>query len=90
MEEGIIMNNEVIKFIETFQNNSNTDDKSFWFSFILHRRFQDSVIMYDPKANHFGTKIGNVIYDHTGDVTEKYNWKDWEMYSSPKVEYQSA
>ena len=28
-------------------------------------------------SNHFGTKINGRVYDITGDVTFKYEWKPW-------------
>ena len=37
-------------------------------------------IMYDDIANHFGCKIYDRVYDITGDVTDKYNWKVWNEF----------
>ena len=76
---------EVSKFIDRF-NPASEDVKSvfldgccYWFAFILRHRFftEDSEIMYDPVANHFGTRIEDEIYDITGDVTNKYQWMPW-------------
>lgn len=65
--------------IETF-----TCGCCFWFAFILHERFydpnawnQDLEIMYDQIENHFGCRIDGIVYDITGDVTEKYKWETW-------------
>lgn len=33
--------------------------------------------MYDEIENHFGTKVNGRVYDITGDVTFKYEWKAW-------------
>ena len=33
--------------------------------------------MVDYVANHFGCKIGDRVYDITGDVTCKYGWEAW-------------
>ena len=35
--------------------------------------------MIDYIANHFGCNINNKVYDITGDVTDKYNWKYWSF-----------
>ena len=35
-------------------------------------------IMYDQVANHFGCRIDNRVYDITGDVTDNYNWEEYE------------
>ena len=51
----------------------------YWFAFILHTRFacENPTIMIDYVAAHFGCKIGEKVYDITGDVTEKYRWETW-------------
>lgn len=36
--------------------------------------------MYDPVANHFAAEIDGVVYDITGDVTERYNMVPWDSY----------
>lgn len=33
--------------------------------------------MYDQVENHFGCRIGDIVYDITGDVTNKYKWETW-------------
>lgn len=52
----------------------------YWFAFILKERFRGH-ISYDPVANHFGCWIDYHIYDITGDVTNKYNWVNWNWYT---------
>jgi hypothetical protein len=39
--------------------------------------------MYDEIANHFGTMIGDKVYDITGDVTDHYLWKPWHLIEDP-------
>lgn len=80
------MDNQVINFINHFNPESEdviavfSNGCCYWFAFILRHRFfmDDSEIMYDPIANHFGTRVGDVVYDITGDVTDKYKWKPWQ------------
>jgi hypothetical protein len=74
--------NEVLKFISHFNNSSEvvtsfTCGNCYWFSFILSGRFPEGDVMYDDVANHFGYMIDNEVYDITGVVTDKYNWKVW-------------
>lgn len=61
--------------IETF-----TCGCCYWFAHILHTRFSDSSIVYDPVYNHFVTKIGDKLFDITGDVTDKYNVVEWDSF----------
>ena len=56
----------------------------YWFAYILLERFydidawnEDVELMYDQVENHFGCRIDGVVYDITGDVTDKYNWETW-------------
>ena len=79
------MHSQVMAFISRF-NPGSEDVKSvfnegccYWFAFILRHRFytDDSEIMYAPIENHFGTRIEDIIYDITGDVTDKYKWIPW-------------
>ena len=52
----------------------------YWFAKILYDRFSlthGAVLMYDEVWNHFGTKVNGRVYDITGDVTSKYEWKPW-------------
>jgi hypothetical protein len=76
--------NEVDNFLKRFHVSSNIDDTfttgcCYWFAFVLYVRFlsKGSILMYDEIANHFGTKIDGIVYDITGNVSDKYKWKDW-------------
>lgn len=76
---------QVDRFIHRFHEHETTDDTfqygcCYWFAFILFRRFlaDGAKIMYDEVENHFGTWIGGSVYDITGNVTQKYNWKPWD------------
>lgn len=76
---------EVAQFLQRFHSSENiTEVFSFgccyWFAKILYDRFATTIgatIMYDEVENHFGTRISGRIYDITGDVTSKYEWKPW-------------
>ena len=72
-------------FIQRFHEHDRTDDTfqfgcCYWFAYILFRRFlrDGARIMYDQVANHFGTQIFGRVYDITGDVTNKYNWEQFD------------
>ena len=39
------------------------------------------MVMYASIDNHFGTMICGRVYDITGDVTDKYEWKPWLEFS---------
>ena len=84
------MHDEVMRFISRFTQggaNQGTIDTftcgcCYWFAHILSVRFfnlnavkQDIELMYDPIANHFACRIGDIVYDITGDVTDKYDWE---------------
>lgn len=81
----------VLKFISRFTANGQREQVidtfsngcCYWFAYILYERFNRAgslsckgYMVYDIVANHFGCCIGGRVYDITGDVTEKYNWKD--------------
>ncbi len=76
---------EVNKFLKRFHIDDNKVDTVFtsgccyWFAYILYRRFirDGAVVMYASIDNHFGTKVFGKVYDITGDVTYKYDWKPW-------------
>lgn len=82
------MQNEIKEFIERFTLKNKLQDTimtftqgcCFWFAYILHTRFPNSVIMYDPVINHFVTEIEHRLYDITGDVTEQYQVVCWDTY----------
>lgn len=81
------MNENVINFLRRFHEKDQTVDYVFtngccyWFAVILHERFPNSKIMYDPVWNHFVTEIDNKLYDATGDVTDNYNVVEWDKYA---------
>lgn len=76
---------DVAQFLKRFHCSEDvtevfTDGCCYWFAKILYDRFNlyyGATIMYDEVANHFGTKINGCVYDITGDVTFKYEWKPW-------------
>lgn len=84
------MNNkeEILDFIAQFRElgaeNCFANGMCYWFTVILKKRFKDlpSFVMYDPVANHFALKIGENIYDITGDITNNinYEWQHWIVY----------
>jgi hypothetical protein len=79
----------VSQFIDHFTQNGKrkevidcfTNGCCFWFAYTLHGRFiveaPGVIIVYDDIMNHFGCRINGRVYDITGDVTDKYNWRDW-------------
>ena len=76
--------NEIERFIKRFHSSDDITDVfttgcCFWFAKILCERFfeQGAYVVYDEIEGHFGAKIGNKVYDITGDVTEKYTWTEW-------------
>lgn len=80
----VIYVNKIDNFLKRFHSSNNIDEVftsgcCYWFAVILFGRFirEGAEIMYDDVANHFGTKIGNKVYDITGDVTDSYNWLPW-------------
>lgn len=81
------MDTTVLKFINNFHHNNSQVVENFllgncyWFAKILAERFNPiGIIMYDDILNHFGCRIGNHIYDISGDVSDNYNWKEWESF----------
>lgn len=83
--------NDIADFLKRFHSSDNIDEVfqngcCYWFAYILFARFLKSgaFIVYDEVANHFGTKIGDRVYDITGDVTDKYSWKGWLGFSDER------
>lgn len=82
------MHNKVMAFIDRFTLCGKLKDTittftqgcCYWFAYILHCRFSNSIIMYDPVINHFVVKIEDRLYDITGDVTGEYNVVRWSTY----------
>ena len=73
---------EQLRFIDRFKKYDTVEENftqgcCYWFAVILSLRFPESEIMYDEIMNHFGTKIGDAVYDITGDVTDKFKWVRW-------------
>lgn len=86
IQEVSDMDNEINAFIGRFHESRDVDivftkGCCYWFSNILHIRFPESTIMYDPVANHFVTKIGDRLFDITGDVTDVYRTEPWDTFS---------
>ena len=58
----------------------------YWFAEILFDRFcldlEKCWIVYDPVINHWACRIGDRIYDITGDITDnkEYNWRYWNKF----------
>lgn len=76
------MSNNVAQFISHFQNRSSDEvfsDLSYWFAYILFRRFlrDGAKIMYDMRGKRFGAGIDGHVYDITGDVTDSCRWVPW-------------
>lgn len=79
--------NDVIKFISVFTSDFTnqeivdvfSDKCSYWFATILFGRFirENSTIVFDKEANHFGTRIHGKVYDISGDVTANHKWVPW-------------
>lgn len=76
--------NEVNEFLKRFHTSDDIDTVftngcCYWFAMILYRRFirNEAKIMYDAVENHFGTMVGDRVYDITGDITDKYHWVPW-------------
>jgi hypothetical protein len=83
----MITKNDILRFIANFSKHPGALDmfqngKCGWFAVILCHRFdkEETEVMYDPIANHFGVRIDNVVYDITGDVTNAYRWEEWDLY----------
>lgn len=80
---------DVDKFLKRFHTSNDistvfTSEASFWFAYILYRRFirDGAVLMFSN--NCFGTKIRGNVYDITGNVTKKYDWKPWLEFNDEK------
>lgn len=86
--------NEVDNFLKRFHDSDSVDATftegcCYWFAFVLFARFlsKGATLMYDEVANHFGTKINGVVYDITGDVSDKYEWKEWNTVTDEALKY---
>jgi len=83
--------NDIVKFIKKFQGKDTisifTNHCSYWFAFILYKRFirNGAKIMVNIENKYFGTEIDGRIYDITGDISDKYNWIPWVDIDSETV-----
>lgn len=83
-----VLENRVIKFINHFTLDGKRKEViecftcgcSYWFSFILSKRFVDGYIVYDKTKNHYAYYINQCknVFDITGNVTNKYKWEKWD------------
>lgn len=86
------MHKKVIAFIDRFTSGGKLKDTittftqgcCYWFAYILHSRFSNSIIMYDPLENHFVVEIEKRLYDITGEVTGQYDVVRWNKYPDKK------
>lgn len=84
------MSGEVVDFINNFSSKGeNTgaidalgDKCSYWMAMVLYERFllSNPVVMYDRTLRHFGCRIGQQVYDITGNVTDLFDWVPWDTY----------
>lgn len=75
-----------LRFLENKETETTfTNGCCYWFAAILKERFQDlnPEIMYAPIDNHFGTRIQDIVYDITGDVTNTYKWVPFAAFDDP-------
>lgn len=76
----------ILKFIKVFQDDTTKvlfqDVACYWFALILHHRFSNSFIVYNPNIMHFATSISDTIYDITGEVENPEDYIDWREYAS--------
>ena len=68
---------KVLNFIERFTQKQ--ESSGYWFSYVLFSRFirDGAVIMYARTNCRFATKIGERVYDVSGDVTVECDWEPW-------------
>ena len=60
-----------------------TEGCCYWFAVILHTRFPESQIVYEPVLNHFAVAVEGRVFDVTGDVTDRAvsGWIPWDSYA---------
>lgn len=80
---------EALSFIGRFSTDGNTWRQEvlecflrgccYWFAYILSQRFAayNPALMIDYVVGHFGCRIGEQVFDITGEVTDKYDWNPW-------------
>lgn len=75
--------NEIEKFIAKFQTQETvelfSDNCSYWFSIILHRRFirSGAKVVFSADNYLFGTLINGKVYGIEGDISQKCKWVSW-------------
>lgn len=72
---------EILGFIKQFASAKDIflNGMCYWFAFILHNRFPDSDIWYEPIMNHFVCCIEDIFYDAAGVVSEG-GFQKWDDY----------
>lgn len=92
-KDRLAVRQEVLTFIRRFTSDGTrqevidcfTNGCCYYFANAIWLRFGNFIfdkdhqveVMYDEVANHFGCKVDDRVYDITGDVTKKYDWKSW-------------
>lgn len=73
-------NREIMKFISLFEKAKDIflNGCCYWFAYILSERFAGD-IYYNPIDNHFAAKIGNGLYDASGEIDQD-EFVTWESY----------
>ena len=90
-----LTHNEVMEFINHFTADGSNREVirtfsngcCYWFAEILFQRFRgegDCEIIYDPIINHWACRLGDKIYDITGDISNstEYSWENWDEYAA--------
>lgn len=85
------MLDEVIEFIKRrfpYDNNW-LDGNCYYFALILHTRFPQSKIIYDPIQGHFLIQYKNTLYDWSGIYAPKDYGAliDWDLYEKVDNEH---
>lgn len=85
---GRSLEKDIPTFLKRFHDYNDVDTTfthgcCYWFAMILMLRFANyhPQMMYDQIDNHFGVKLGEKVYDITGDITTKYNMVPWNSIS---------
>lgn len=82
------MEEKILNFIKHFSNfGPEVEDcflhgNCYWFAAILQKRFkaEHPYLVYAEIDNHFGCSIHGEVYDISGNVTNSYNWVDWDAF----------
>ena len=81
---------KIIDFIDGFRvfgrdvRECFTQANCYWFAYILHTRFPQSIIMINITVSHFACKIDDELYDITGNCSNSYDgeWVSWYEYQT--------